>query len=50
MKDQQIPGISLSLRKFRWDCENFAGLAKISQIQRNCVFSLDTRVFARHCS
>ena len=50
MKDQQSQEFSLSLRKFRWDCENFAGLAKILQIQRNCVLSLDTRIFARHCS
>ena len=25
-----IAKISLGLRKFRWDCENFAGIAKIS--------------------
>ena len=26
-----IAKISLGLRKFRWDCENFATIAKISQ-------------------
>ena len=45
VKDQQIPGISLRLRNFRWDCGNFAGLAKISW-----QFSLGIRIFARHCS
>ena len=30
MKDKQSHEFSLSLRKFRWDCENFAGIAKIS--------------------
>ena len=56
-EDQQIPAIfaepakiSLELRKFRWNCENFAGLAKISQIQRNREFSLDQTSSARHCS
>ena len=30
-EESAIPGISLRLRKFRWDCENIATLAKISQ-------------------
>ena len=30
-EDQQFQGISLRLRKFRWNCENFAIIAKISQ-------------------
>ena len=29
MKNQQFQGILLRLRKFLWDCENFAIIAKI---------------------
>ena len=42
MKDQQIPGISLSLRKFRWDCEKFR------RFSENFANSAKLCIFARH--
>ena len=39
MKDQQFQGISLRLQKFRWDCENFAILAKLCIVARPKIFA-----------
>ena len=53
MKDQQFQGISLRLRKFRWDCENFATLAKLSifaipKIFAKALFLAKKHIFATH--
>ena len=53
MKDQQFQGISLRLRKFRWDCENFAILAKLAIFARPghfryALFLEKFHVFATH--
>ena len=37
-EEQATKEISLSLRKFRWDCENFAILAKLRNFARIAKF------------
>ena len=52
-EESAIPGISLRLRKFRWDCENFAILAKLWIFARPghfryALFLVKKHIFATH--
>ena len=37
-EEQETQEISLSLRKFRWDCEKFAAIAKLRNFARLAKF------------